>query len=356
MRMAQCVSFLSPGRGGLNLGQSGGQRKLPAATPASYVPSQPQCRDAVSFASRMAAGRTAEILVELQNLNLFRFDAVPPNRAAETATVSPQRGLTADLAGTPVYILDTFMRRHVPCADVALVQPCRTVGQYNLGRLQTVPSSDLANPRLDFRVQRVSATSVVLSRSQDSLGCQSFEAVQAAARVVGGALPLQLEDQSPSRQPITPVAASEHARRFPGHKIGIWGSTRAQEPIWVWDVPFPFPLACRPWRCHTCKRLGDRAPDGAQYFPVTPKDILDAWPHLLHHKCAKQKEHWFTARFVLEASLIFYETLNAKQVRRQLASIWSASALASAARLEHRGVAPWALAWQCASMPKSPVP
>ena len=182
-----------------------------------------------------------------------------------------------------------------------------------------------------------------------------MDSVQAAGALVGDDASLVFQNPSVGRQQVTPATALQHVQQFPGHKVGSWGSTRSSGPVWVWDMPFPFALHCPPLRCHTCKRLGAKAPETCQYFPVTPADIATAWPHLLRHKFAKQKEHWFTPRFVLEACMIFYETLNARQVRRQLCSIWSASALAAATRLERQGVAPWSLAAQCASMPKSPV-
>ena len=83
-----------------------------------------------------------------------------------------------------------------------------------------------------------------------------------------------------------------------------------------------------------------RVRDGA-WRAVCCRDVMQA---------KKQKEHWLTSRFLLEACLIFYENINARHVRRQLASIFSASVLASAASQEARGVAPWTLGVQCASI------
>lgn len=304
----------------------------------------------------MAAGRTPEVLLALQNLNLFRFDAVD-SFPAPLGALRPQRGLSADWRGVPVYILDVFLRRKLPQADIALVQssqasrhstPC-----YTLGQLRTVAFGELTHVRLDFQVLRVSGSSVVLHRKKQQTDRHALEAVEATAQVLEVADISTPLDGGPTRtQQVTPAAAVQHADLF-NHKVGPWGRTRLHGPVWIWDVPYPFALHCRPWRCHSCKRLGSDAPDALQYFPVKPQDIVAARPGLLRQKCEKQKEHWFTPRFVLEASLIFYETLNAKQVRRQLASIWSSNALHLALRLESRGIAPWTLARQCANMPKS---
>ena len=144
----------------INSGKHGGRQRLPAASPATAEPRRPQERDTLNHASRMAAGRTPEILLHLQSLNLFRFcdDVVPRVRNP----LPPQRGLTADLAGVPVYILDVFARGKVAHADVARVQRRSRGNEYTLGSLQTVPCKDLSNARLDLQVARVTATSVIL--------------------------------------------------------------------------------------------------------------------------------------------------------------------------------------------------
>jgi hypothetical protein len=61
-----------------------------------------------------------------------------------------------------------------------------------------------------------------------------------------------------------------------------------------------------------------------------------------------------TSLFFLEMSQLFYETFNSRQVLRQLAAMYSATALAAALGMEYRGTSPNSWAWQVAALPRNP--
>ena len=62
---------------------------------------------------------------------------------------------------------------------------------------------------------------------------------------------------------------------------------------------------------------------------------------------------WMTARFLMEICTLFYENLNARQVRRQLAATYSANALAEQLRQSRSDTAPYSLSWALTALPKS---
>ena len=62
-----------------------------------------------------------------------------------------------------------------------------------------------------------------------------------------------------------------------------------------------------------------------------------------------------TPVFLFELAFQFYSELNARQLKRQMAMLYSVNALASALSMEHRGTAPYSLAWQLQALPKNKV-
>ena len=99
------------------------------------------------YAERLARGRTLEALLTLADTRLFHLDGAdaPPSVHGD---LTPKRGLQAKHQLEDVYILDTFARRGKPYADVAPLLLDDREGDdswYKLGRIYTVPCSDLSH-------------------------------------------------------------------------------------------------------------------------------------------------------------------------------------------------------------------
>ncbi|CAJ1440325.1 unnamed protein product [Effrenium voratum] len=265
---------------------------LPAA-PAELAPpigerltsSKPTLRQ---FAARLASGRTREVLLALQSCNLFRFDA-----PAAVARPGPQRGLSADLHGEPCYILDTFMLRGAVMADIGLVRAQRDGSRFTLGKLQT---DALSNVRFYFHIVQANAQRLLLEVAGTGQDTRPLEVAaaclqgQADATSPFAAAPRQAQ----AVRHIRPQAASAHAEEW-GHRVAVWGNKRSQEPLWVWDLPYPMALDRRPWRCQTCAREG-AARGVRQYFPVTAADVRLAVPGAMRHKAFGPRSRRFSSQ------------------------------------------------------------
>lgn len=98
---------------------------------------------------------------------------------------------------------------------------------------------------------------------------------------------------------------------------------------------------------------GPKGDDTKWYWTVTDEDIRREFPCVLIHHTSRVGAVCMTARFVLEACLAFYDTLNARAVRRQIATIYSSRLLDDAMRSLREGHAPYQLAWQMSAVPKA---
>ena len=63
-----------------------------------------------------------------------------------------------------------------------------------------------------------------------------------------------------------------------------------------------------------------------------------------------------TPHFLFELLQSFFEHLNARQVRRYLASMYAANALSATLRLERSPNSPYSLAWHLAALPGTKAP
>ena len=133
---------------------------------------------------------------------------------------------------------------------------------------------------------------------------------------------------------------------------------RYQDPLWVQDLPLPWCFYARPYRCRTCNNRGSLErrvplsmlsslpPEARQeYFPVTTEDIFTSLPEVLIFSEAHKGKTYLTARFFYEISQRLYECFNSREVRRHVAALYSANALAEATTMESRGFAPYSLVW-----------
>ena len=270
------------------------------------------------LAKRLACGRSPDNLALLVDCNPFlaHADSLPRVRA-ETC---PCRGLTATLDAAPVLILDAFLCRQRRQCDVALVQPVASrPGLFTLGRLRTVPASDLRDVRLDFVVLRATSSAVHLQRRQP-------DAPLTAAIVLNYSLRAPSGQAAQATQPccaVQPGLSLQHAEKY-SHVV---------EPrpdrchtLYLLDLPVPIPFLAQAYQCRTCKDAGSSC-EAASYFTVQDADVLRVFPDALVARPPKQRACFFTRRFLLHLLLSFYASLNAREVRRGLMQLMSSNCL-----------------------------
>jgi len=97
-------------------------------------------------------------------------------------------------------------------------------------------------------------------------------------------------------------------------------------------------------------------PQNAQYWSVADDDNMQrAFPGVLKCSHRHYTTAWMTPLFVLETLQSFYESFNARWIRRHLTAIHSASALAFQLRMERSGTAPYSFAWALQAVPNNKV-
>ena len=94
-------------------------------------------------------------------------------------------------------------------------------------------------------------------------------------------------------------------------------------------------------------------PAQPKYWTVGDDDVRRVFPDALVFRPEREAPVWVTPLFVLELCTIFYEHLNARETRRQLASIYAANALAWQVRQHSKQASPYSLAWALGTLPKS---
>ena len=122
----------------------------------------------------------------------------------------------------------------------------------------------------------------------------------------------------------------------------------------VHDIPLPIPFDARSWRCKTCGNLNDHS----RVWKVQLEDMKRAFPGVLVHKVrkadARKQEIFMTPAFLEHLVRSFYESMNARDVRRRLTMLYMDNALALARRHDRTGMGPWSLAWYLESVPANP--
>ena len=97
------------------------------------------------------------------------------------------------------------------------------------------------------------------------------------------------------------------------------------------------------------QRINHEAPKN--YWKVSDDDIRREFPGAICCRADRRAPVWMTPVFLFEMCMTFHECLNARELRRRLASLYSSHALAEQVRAEREGVAPYSFAWAVASIP-----
>ena len=323
----------------------------------------------VGLLHRLTVGRGLGLLALLKDTRLFQLDEHEVQVTKEPIA-TPHRGCQAVFQSKDVLVLDTFLRYNVATADVAVILPGGTdaKGPYcKLGDVMSLRLDELVCMPLLYDVEVQGGGRVLLRPAKPAAGAAAgpdvCRAILAAARPPSsrrGARfePAALGDEIPC---VKPAAAALHvsiaAVLGEDHHVHPVHD-RYQDPLWVQDLPLPWCFYARPYRCRTCNNRGSLErrvplsmlsslpPEARQeYFPVITEDIFTSLPEVLIFSEAHKGKTYLTARFFYEISQRLYECFNSREVRRHVAALYSANALAEAATMESRGLAPYSLVW-----------
>ena len=381
--------------------------RLPAASPASLaLPADiPKGRDsyaehssesiAVRMARRLASGRTEAVLASLQDAGVFRLDDSNCHPQVQPqGLLEPRRGVQAVHGDVLVYILDTFERRGSRQADVAELRRSRssrgTVSEgdeYVLGRTYTCAAAELTDVQYGFALNCSGRGTVTLTKAPGAATVASGASALAAAltqtaAVPAGARPMRAWEATAVKD-IVPASALAHVAECAaaGEAHQTYPINRHTRPQWVLDLPLPHEFRARPHRCSTCQARSQGrgahagvpklllsssgSSDGSgcngaappkSYFAVQDADVRLAFPGVLVCKGRRQRKVFMTPHFLFELLQSFFEHLNARQVRRYLASMYAANALSATLRLERSPNSPYSLAWHLAALPGTKAP
>ena len=312
--------------------------------------------EAELLANRMRCGRTAENLLSILHSNPFNPTSCNTPLVVQRRPFA-DRGLTATFESRPVYI-DSVRG---PDADVGFLAEAAsgnaTSPRFTIGRLTTVKSSCLVDVRFEFAVVKATGSQLLLERSSN-LDVRSVVANLGYADASVFTAPPNPERKR--RIDIVPKAAIDHTAKYGSQSEPhntCARNDRCIEPCWVLDIPSHQQFWKRPHRCTTCQNAegSNESADGASYFPVTDDDVKQSFPGVLSIFAPRQKTVYMTVPYLIEILLSFWETFNARAVRRSLVSIVSANALASQLRMERSEFAPYNIAFQISATPKSSV-
>jgi hypothetical protein len=288
-------------------------------------------------AARLAAGRTLQRLLVLARLHILQR----PLKLEAHQPLQPRRGLSGILDSKPVIIVGSFERRGVPMADVIeLKRGCKRRSGFHVARLskvRTVKASEISGVGLRFEVaSKKSYNNAVLlfkEVSGDAAGHgPRYEACQLPASFAAGPSDLftSMASQAslhPDFQPAAVVPRSWLDHKMAAQQRGEYhiGTPREdrRKIIWILDCSFARPVAASPYRCSTCKRSGLEQCN----FQVTDHDVLAAFPDVLVHATRRQRTVFMTKAFLLQIVETFFESLNARSVRRSMAQVYTASCL-----------------------------
>ena len=360
----------------------GAQAGLPAcvsaAAPCEEVEPVRDVRESISaqqcgqlaisaMAARLRRGRTPAIFAALRDTRLMHVDDV--DSPLTLTGDGPRRGAQAQHDGREVLIVDTYTSHGVAKSDVVdIVQKPKKRNAdetFELGEFRTADAQDLHDIGYRYNME-VKRARLLLRRRYASENdspddavrhisdlhtalqqCQVFEKT-----VPAGAWRSSVADAEGVRA-VVPGAALAHVaeRAALGERHHtLPESGRHTGPHFVLSLPQPIEIDLRPHRCRQCRGTSDSC-----YYTVQDDDIRREFPGVLIHKTPKQAPIYMTAAFLFELCHQFYCELNARQVKRQVASLYSANALAAAISMEKRGAAPYSLAWQLQAVPKCKV-
>ena len=117
---------------------------------------------------------------------------------------------------------------------------------------------------------------------------------------------------------VSPAAAAQHvaATSAAGRAHVVAVRTDATYGLrFALDLPLPQQLDCRPWRCHTCGIV----------FAPTKQDVKKSCPDVLLCESDWSGEVLMTRQFLLHVVGGFYESMNARSVRRSLVEYFTAN-------------------------------
>ena len=256
------------------------------------------------------------------------------------------------------------------------------------GAISQAPIQTLRDVRFEFTVHVQGDVRVELHRRS------AGDLVQAASTLGLAAVhslheSADLQAPTPSHQrvdgvvSVVPAGALHHisSTSSAGHPHRTTPVNRRTRPEFILDVERPIQFDARPHRCTICQNLprplsrddddlpvssllddekfvsalADEMPRECdkQYWAVVDEDIRRVFPGVIICRPARSRVVYMTPMFLLEVCQQFYGCINARQLRRQLAAVYSASALALQCRQHRSGHAPYSLAWQISALPRN---
>jgi hypothetical protein len=289
------------------------------------VPSSEQGR-----ASRLVAGRSVAVYVKLMQIQLLG-----PLPLDLTCQLRPQRGLSCKVRGRSAIIVDAFTRRGVALLDVGWLDK-EGQGSWVVRDVETVRADLARDIGLHFQAVEIQGSIVQFQQVGDdnvrAAGRAPFILAAAANAVSGLRQALTAGSRLPKLElavsQVTPAAAERHVQDCPGHSVGV--RTDKGDIGYLLDVPVPLQVDLRPHRCMTCKASG--ISEVGNYFPVLPGDITAALPEARLLQTDRDGMLMATPVFLLHTIQLLYEECNVRAVRRRLADLYSANALADALR------------------------
>lgn len=305
-----------------------------------------------SMHKRLLKGRTQDNCLRLMNFHLLK-----PLTQNGLRYCVPQRGLSCKIYGKSwVFILDTFVRRGEPMADIATLQKQAETGTYSLQDVRTVPQAVLRNVGFHFRP---------LSRVKDivhfaEVPQMAGHIVPELAEMLSNAVMIAAKHVSEPKQKLThvqteekvmqviPAAAKIHMQQYPNHVV----APRADKGHikFLLDLPVPVPFQVQPYRCRTCGPRTDED-NASNYFAVTEKDILESFQLVCPGVHVLQSDRsgclFLSPQCLFYLLTSWYEELNVRAVRRRLADLYSANLLSLSKTLP----TPDSLVWGLSAVP-----
>ena len=309
-----------------------------------------------SMDKRLLKGRTPDTCLRLMNFHLLK----PLTQNGFQDSV-PQRGLSCKIYNKSwVFILDTFMRRGEPLADVATLQKQEDTGTYVLKDVRTVPQAVLREVGFHFRplsnlkgIVHFAEVPQMAGHIVPELAEMLSNAVMIAAKHVSEPRHKLTQVQTEEKvMQVIPAAAEKHMQQYHGHVV----APRADKGHikFLLDLPVPVPFQVQPYRCRTCATQGIRTEEennASNYFPVTEQDMLESFQSLCPEVHVLQSERsgclFLSPQCLFYLLTSWYEELNVRAVRRRLADLYSANLLSLSKNLP----TPDSLVWGLSAVP-----
>ena len=93
------------------------------------------------------------------------------------------------------------------------------------------------------------------------------------------------------------------------------------------------------------KATGLSAPTADSYWVVSDDDLRREFPGLLVFRATRAAPVYMTPLFFSEMCQMFYGLLNSRELRRHIAALYTANALAEQVRQHRVGTAPYSCVW-----------